>query len=220
MKTIISMFAIALLTFSAAAQSPGTSSNRVGKKLNTEAPIFGVSAKNGTPTWSLVLFGQINLGYNYPLDVPESFNHPAESRFVVSKSGGFFGDISILELRYRPWQNGNLFVLGLNLGYDSWHTLKVTLLDKDSKPVQVYSDSGLGAYSVLDVGYIREEGDWAFGIQLLPGLSYSQNRSIGFRFGAMASVWYRRFGAFVSLRPGFANRPGYTILSAGFSFRY
>lgn len=284
MKKAMIMVATALLAISAAAQDPDIMSTVVGKKLNFEAPLFGVTMKNVKPTWSLVAFGQVNLGYSYALHVPEHFYEKEYEAITGSGEtilvqdriptglhpGGVYGDISLLELRYRPKRDGNLFMLGLNLGYEGRFLPRHTMFDKNNEPVRTYYSIGSndGAYSErvlsLEVGYVRESGDWSFGIQLLPGLGYSQYKNIytcpspiytgqsndtspslfsdnpilihngdyeihmdsaiknfGFRFGAKASVWYRKFGAFVSFRPnGWDEGPEYMIWSAGLSIRY
>ena len=260
-----------LLSLSAAAQDPEITSTVVGKKLNFEAPLFGVTMKNVKPTWSLVAFGQVNLGYSHALHVPEHYHYydweattqSGETILVEEKipiglhPGGLYGDLSILELRYRPWRDGNLFMLGLNYGFEGRSLHRNALFDENNEPARAYNSLGShdAVYSErmlsLEIGYVRESGDWSFGIQLLPGLGYSQYKNIythnntmgsdnlvlhhgdyevhadtaikniGFRFGAKASVWYRKFGAFVSFRPsGWSFGPEYTTLSAGLSIRY
>lgn len=62
--------------FSATAQRSDTTSTVIGKKLNFEAPLFGVTVKNVKPTWSLVVFGEVNLGYSYALNVPKVYVTP------------------------------------------------------------------------------------------------------------------------------------------------
>lgn len=269
MKKTLSTILAAAAVFSAAAQSPVASSNVNGRKLNFEAPLFGLTVKNVKPTWSLVAFPEADLGYSHALNVPKQYAY-AEGTTVTGETvsytqseiglrpGGLRGDLSLLELRLRPWRDGNLFFWGLNLGIETHWLRDRCLFDKNNLPVRAaYTGIARGSYSErfisLAVGYSREYGDWSFGVQLLPGWGYSLYRnayrtyqpllasedlvlhldgkfairqdnaigSIGFRFGARAAVWYRSFGAFVSVQPGHtAKGPEYTTLSAGLSVRY
>ena len=279
MKKVFIIVAAAMTAFSAAAQRPDTTSTVIGKKLNFEAPLFGVTVKNVKPTWSLVLFGEVNLGYSYALNVPKVYitpdvttptgekipNGPATAAIGL-RPGGIYGDFSVLELRLRPWRNGNLFYMALNAGFETHFLPKGSLFDLNNRPVRVgIVGRGIGHFQgtyseqflSLLIGYEREVGDWSFGLQLLPGLgcsiyknAYESNyphllsdnivlqhgeypfrRDIalgdGFlRLGAKASVWYRDFGVFVSVRSGkiekfyFTGWPKYTTISAGLSIRY
>lgn len=259
MKRIILIISAALAVLSAAAQAPGTGSTVAGKKLNFEAPLFGLTVKNVKPQWSLVAFGEVNLGYSHAFHVPEYYyTYEGTTVPIGLHSGGIYGAVSLLELRYRPWRNGNLFMLGLNGGFETRSLPRRTLFDDNNEPVRVAHVMGSfdAAYSErmlsLELGYVRESGDWSFGIQLQPGLGYSQYRNlysttmvpvmdglvlhgggkselhadtaitnVGFRFGAKAAVWYRKFGAFVSVRPGgWSFGPAYTTISTGLTIRY
>ena len=71
MKKLFLAISAVLAVLSAAAQAPGTESTVVGKKLNFEAPLFGVTVKNVKPQWSLVAFGEVSLGYSHAFHVPE-----------------------------------------------------------------------------------------------------------------------------------------------------
>ena len=42
----------------------------VGKKLNFEVPIFGITMQGINPTWSIVTFDEMSGGYNYLKGVP------------------------------------------------------------------------------------------------------------------------------------------------------
>ena len=243
-KKAILMVAAVLSVFPATAQ--------IQDKLNFEVPLFGVSMKNVKPQWSLVLFGELNLGYSYAFQVPEQYltldytTATGEVSYTEKmpsglRPSGFYGDISIMEVRLRPWRDGNMFALGLTFGTDSRNLHKGALFGPDYQPVQTLSGRmgqyALGTYSEnawsLSVGYFREFGDWSMGIQMLPGFGYAvyTNRTqgghvdrsrtgSGFRLGTKVSAWYRHFGAFVSCRPSLTGPRPYTTLSAGLSIRY
>ena len=271
MKKLFVATLAALAVLSAAAQTPGTESTVAGKKLNFEAPLFGVTVKNVKPQWSVVAFGEVNLGYSHALNVPEVYNTyeattatgekvEVTGGYIGLRPGGICGDLSLVELRFRPWRNGNLFMMGLNLGFESHYLRNSALFNKDNEPVYVkVTGASIGVYSErflsLELGYVHEAGDWSFGFQVLPGFGYSQYSNnyntnlpflmkddlvlqldakyaqrqdnaigaLGFRFGARASVWYRKFGAFVSYRPantGYRGGPEYSTISAGLTIRY
>ena len=197
MRKALTLFAAAMGILSAAAQSPDNASTVTGKKLNFEAPLFGVTAKNARPTWSLVAFGEVNLGFSYALHVPitagsyggitasgdkiEVLANPS----IGPHPGGICADLSLLELRLRPWRNGNLFFCGLNLGSESHFTSQGALFNKDNIPVWSGAAAELsakwGTYSErmlsLEIGYVRETGNWSFGIRFLPGIGYSEYRN-------------------------------------------
>lgn len=273
MKKILFSTMAVIACFSATAQRSDTTSTVIGKKLNFEAPLFGVTVKNVKPTWSLVVFGEVNLGYSYALNVPGK-THIEQGTTgtgdtveyadyaVKLHSGGISGDLSLLELRLRPWRDGNLFFCGLNLGFESHSLPSGYLFNKDNEPVLVrMTNVALASYKErmlsLEIGYVREMGDWSFGLQLFPGIGHSLYRNnydsmgaymggeegidlhrggkfphrrddaigqLGLRFGARADVWYRAFGAFVSVRPAHTGYngggPEYTTVSAGLSIRY
>ena len=103
MKQVFTTIAAALVVLSAAAQAPGTESTVVGKKLNFEAPLFGVTVKNTKPAWTIVTFGEIDGGMSYSLGTPSQM-----------KPIGVSAELSIVEWRYRPWRNGNIFTWGLS----------------------------------------------------------------------------------------------------------
>ena len=195
-KKVLTTFVVILIVFSAAAQSPNVTSTVIGKKLNFEVPLFGLTLKNARPTWSLVAFGEVNLGYSYALHVPkiagyyEATDESGEKIEILAHPsigphpGGITGDLSLLELRLRPWRDGNLFFCGLNLGFESHFTPQGVLFNKDNIPVWCGSTptTKWGTYSerlfTMEIGYVREAGNWSFGIQLLPGLGYSEYRNI------------------------------------------
>ena len=187
MKKIVFIVSAMLVMLPAAAQ--------VEDKLNFEVPLFGLTVKNVKPQWSLVAFGEVNLGYSYALHVPEyyyTYEWTTASGESVEQyrtpiglhSGGIYGAVSLLELRYRPWRDGNLFMLGLNYGFESRSLPRRTLFDNNNEPVRVAHALGSfdAAYSErmlsLELGFVRESGDWSFGIQLQPGLGYSQYKNL------------------------------------------
>ena len=94
--------AATLENLKAYAQAPDTTSTVVGRKLNFEVPIFGITKRDFKPTWSIVTFDEISGGFNYLMGVPGQL-----------KPSGVYGDLSIIALRYRPWRDGNVFYAGL-----------------------------------------------------------------------------------------------------------
>lgn len=167
MKKIIALFAAALTVFSAAAQN---------QKLNFEAPLFGVTRKNVNPKWSVVAFGEVSGGYSHRL------NTPAQIR-----PSGYFGELNILELRYRPWRDGNVFTWGITRSLDVQPVVKGTVFSEDGKFIPT-PENWLSAYSMtgepvtfLQIGYTREFGDWKAAIFVSPGIGHgtSQNQYKG-----------------------------------------
>ena len=84
------------------AQAPDTTSTVVGRKLSFEVPIFWITQRALKPTWSIVTFDEISGGFNYLMGVPGQM-----------KPFGWYGDLSIIALRYRPWRDGIVFSAGL-----------------------------------------------------------------------------------------------------------
>ncbi len=104
-KKIVLMLAAALAMCPAYGQTPDTTSTVVGRKLNFEAPIFGLSKRDLKPSWSVVFLDEVSLGLHY---LPGA---PAEI-----KSAGIFAELFPLAFRYRPWRDGNVFSAGLLIG--------------------------------------------------------------------------------------------------------
>lgn len=152
------MFAAAMTVLSAAAQN---------QKLNFEAPLFGVTKKNVKPAWSVVAFGEISGGYSH------RFNAPSQIQ-----PSGYFTELNILELRYRPWRNGNMFSWGISRSLDVQPVSKGTVFSEDGSfipvPVNWLNARASVAERVtsLNFGYTREFGDWKAALFLSPGIGY------------------------------------------------
>lgn len=163
MKRFLLAVAAALVVMSASAQD----------KLNFEAPLFGVTKKNVKPKWSVVAFGEVGGGYSY------RFNLPAQ----IHGNGGF-AELNLVELRYRPWRNGNMLSLGLSGCLDAHVATKTTYFGKDGQ-FTAPTPGWLAARAIaaervisLNLGYTREFGDWRTGLFLSPGVGHGilQNR--------------------------------------------
>ena len=102
-KKVVLILVAGLIAMEAYAQAPDTTSTVVGRKLNFEVPIFGITKRDFKPTWSIVTFDEISGGFNYLMGVPGQL-----------KPSGWYGDLSIIALRYRPWRDGNVFSAGLH----------------------------------------------------------------------------------------------------------
>lgn len=167
MKKIIALFAAALTVFSAAAQN---------QKLDFEAPLFGITRKNVSPKWSFVAFGEVSGGYSYRLNTPPQI-----------RPSGYYGELSILELRYRPWRNGNVFSWGITRSMDVQSVVKGTVFSEEGKFIPT-PENWLNAraftgetVTYLQFGYTRESGDWKAAVFVSPGIGHgtSQNQYSG-----------------------------------------
>ncbi|MBR0053038.1 MAG: hypothetical protein IJP73_03950, partial [Bacteroidales bacterium] len=69
-KKAILILVAGLMAIEAYAQAPDTTSTVVGRKLNFEVPIFGITKRDIKPTWSVVTFDEISGGFNYLMGVP------------------------------------------------------------------------------------------------------------------------------------------------------
>ena len=239
MKKALSTLLAVLSLLSAYGQAPDTTSTVVGNKLNFEVPLVGVSRRDIIPTWSLVAFDEISGGWNYLRGAPGAMN-----------PSGFYGDLSLIALRYRPWKDGNLFTVGLVCG------LSVNRLNKGwsfadggaliSTPAQwektrsSYSEQSIG----LQTGYVREFGDWKAGVFAVPSLAMNQLRNEysiqgisglrrqdnmntaygGFRMGLKAGIWYQNCGVSIAYKPVIGKNngpvPQYNAFQLGISVRY
>lgn len=237
-KKAVLILVAGLTVLDAFAQAPDTTSTVVGRKLNFEVPIFGITKRDIKPTWSIVTFDEISGGFNYLMGVPGQL-----------KLSGWYGDLSIIALRYRPWRDGNVFSAGLLGGVDVNRLQKGYSFADDGSIVttpamwnnakSTYSDRHIG----LQIGYIREFGDWkagafvvpAFGttslrneysIQGISGIKRQDNlyTNNGFRLGFKAGVWYQNIGVSVGYKPALGNSsatvPLYNSFQVGISVRY
>ena len=142
-------------------------------KLNFEAPLFGVTKKNVKPKWSVVAFGEVSGGYSYRFNLPSQIH-----------KNGAFAEMNLLELRYRPWRNGNLLSLGLTGCLDAHVATKTTFFGMDEQFTTI-TPGWLAARAVaaervfsFSLGYTKEFGDWKAGLFLSPGVGHGilQNR--------------------------------------------
>ena len=237
-KKAILILVAGLMAIEAYAQAPDTTSTVVGRKLNFEVPIFGITKRDIKPTWSVVTFDEISGGFNYLMGVPGQL-----------KPTGWYGDLSFIALRYRPWRNGNVFSAGLlggvnvnrlQKGYsfaDDGSIVSTPGMWNDAKAT--YSDNYIG----LQIGYIREFGDWKAGAFVVPAFGTTSlrneysiqgisgikrqdnlNTNIGFRLGFKAGVWYHNIGVSVGYKPVIGKNlgqvPMYNSMQIGISVRY
>ena len=156
MKKVLILLVAALAALPAAAQHT--------EKLNFEAPLFGVTKKNVKPKWSVVVFGGVQAWYSY--------------RFVEDpiRSSGLFGELDLIDFRLRPWRDGNTFSWGLSHSFDAQRLAKGTVFAQDGsfvgKPAGWLWARAHAAESVtsLNLGYVREFGEWKFGVFVSPGV--------------------------------------------------
>ncbi|MBP5539750.1 MAG: hypothetical protein J6X69_08045 [Bacteroidales bacterium] len=173
MKRITLILTAILATLTATAQTAGYPSEIKGDKLDFEAPLFGVTKKNIKPKWSVVAFAEVNGGFSYRFNVPEQI-HP----------DGGYAELNLLELRYRPMRNGNLFSLGLSGCIDAHMARKTNFFGMDGQ-FTTMTPGWLAARAIaaervisLTFGYTRESGDWKTGVFISPGVGHAilQNR--------------------------------------------
>ena len=195
MKRIVLTLSVLLAVLPAMAQSLDTVSTVIGRKLNFEAPLFGVKV-NTLPKWSLVFLGDVSIGYSHAFNVPEAYHEltwtleagKTRSEYVPIglSSSGIYVDLSVLELRYRPWKNGNMFTCGFTISTDSRDLQAQALFNRNHKPAFTTAYNGAGrakgtyseqAYSI-SLGFVHEKGDWSFGFNLLPGIGFSEYRNL------------------------------------------
>lgn len=238
MKKVLSIVSAALVAITAAAQSPDTTSTVVGRKLNFEAPILGLTKRDLKPVWSVVALDEVSIGLNYLMGAPGDI-----------KPSGLYADMSELALRYRPWRDGNVFSVGLLGGIDTNRLLNGFSFAQDGsiKPTtgnwenakSYYSDFHMG----LQIGYVKEYGDWKVGAFVVPAFGFTQLRNhytvkgipginhvsnmetnYGFRLGFKAGVWYQDIGVSVGYKPALGNSsatvPLYNSFQVGISVRY
>ena len=237
-KKVVLILVVGLIAIEASAQAPDTTSTVVGRKLNFEVPIFGITKRDLKPTWSIVTFDEISGGFNYLIGVHGHL-----------KPSGWYGDLSIIALRYRPWRDGNVFSAGLlggvnvnrlQNGYsfgDDGSIVTTPAIWDNAK--STYSDNHVG----LQIGYIREFGDRKAGAFVIPALGTTSlrneysiqgisgikrqdnlNTNNGFRLGFKAGVWYQDIGVSMGYNPVIGKNSGqvpmYNSMQIGISVRY
>ena len=238
MKHTITSLLAALLVVSAAAQNTDTTSTVVGKKLNFEAPLFGVSVRNLRPTWSVAAFDEATMGWNYFFGAPTQI-----------KPSGLYAELSMLSLRYRPWRDENLFTVALLTGVNMHRAQSGFAFGNDGSIIPVpagWANAKSYFYEEfvgLQMGYVREFGAWKGGLFVMPGYGTTQlrntyildgisgishidqlNANNGFRMGFKAGLWYQDLGVAVTYKPviggASATVPMYNSVSVGISVRY
>jgi len=168
MKKVLSIVSAALVAITAAAQSPDTTSTVVGRKLNFEAPLFGLTMKNVKPKWSMIYFAGVRGGYSLRFNVPDEMN-----------ASGYFGELDLIEIRYRPWRDGNVFSCGLTYSIERHMLKKGYAFDNDGSFIPIPAgwlnnqSSSVEEIFSLNLGYTREWGDWKAGFFLSPGFGQS-----------------------------------------------
>ena len=164
MKQVFTTLTAALVVLSAAAQDPETESTVVGKKLNFEAPLFGVTAIHTIPAWSAVAFGELDFGGAYALDTPSEMKLLGQSL-----------EISIIEFRYRPWRDGNIFTWGLSTSLQRSCLKSGSVFDEmgniASTPEQWKDAKSYSVENVfyVPIGYVHEFGKCKTGLWVSPG---------------------------------------------------
>ena len=164
MKQVFTTIAVALVVLSAAAQNPETESTVVGKKLNFEAPLFGVTAKHTQPAWTAVAFGELDFGGTYSLNTPKEL-----------KPLGLSMELSIIEFRYRPWRNGNIFTWGLSSSLQRSYLTSGIVFDEHGTiglPPERWKDAkswAVESVTYLPIGYVHEFGRCKAGLWVSPG---------------------------------------------------
>ena len=88
MKKAVLILVAGFMAMEAYAQAPDTMSTVVGRKLNFEAPVFGLSERDIKPAWSVVMLDEAAVGLNYMLGIPGEI-----------KPAGIFADLSLVALR-------------------------------------------------------------------------------------------------------------------------
>ena len=187
-KILIAGIVTALsLPFSATAQD--TVSTVVGKKLNFEAPLFGVSLKKEKPVWTVTAFGEISGGVSYRFGTPSQM-----------KPVGYFADLSLLELRYRPRRDGHLFTWGISTAAQG-NSLKKGWSWDEKGGIAATPANWLKAKAAqvevrinFPVGYVYEWGDWKTGFWIVPGYGHTSLRNI-YSLGVPVSLDGPGYGA-------------------------
>lgn len=165
MKRILTLIFFALTVVTASAQKP---------KLNFEVPLFGVTAKNVKPTWSVVAFGNVETGASFAFRTPYAM-HPV----------GCFAELTLVEFQARPWRNENYFTCGITVSTDR-HFLKINQyafgLDGNIVPLPPFMSTAFWSSCIengvsLQFGYVREFGNWKTGVFLLPGIGWTTHRN-------------------------------------------
>ena len=238
MKKAVLILVAGFMAMEAYAQAPDTTSTVVGRKLNFEAPVFGLSERDIKPAWSVVMLDEAAGGLNYMLGIPGEI-----------KPAGIFADLSLVALRHRPWKDGNVFSAGLLFGVN-YNRLEKGYAFADNGSIiptpatwertkSYYSDYHVG----LQVGYAKEFGDWKAGaflvpafetthlsnvysVQGLPGIDHTDFMDTNYRFhlGFKVGVWYQDIGVSLGYKPVLWRKTGavpmYHSLQLGISARY
>ena len=233
MRYLITIFLV--LASAAAVSARDTTSTVTGSKLNFEAPVFGVTLKNLKPQWSVVTLGEAAIGVSRALQSPSEL-----------KPVGFYAELSLLDFRYRPWRDSNVFSIGFAAGADMrWTDSGLRYEGYGFAPVPTdwskASSSMNEIYMMFPLAFLREAGDWKFSVAVVPhlgctvlsntyitddGARHADNVSdrFGFRLGFRAAIWYKDAGIAVQYRLKSPHPslpfPYYDTMTISFSLRY
>lgn len=238
MKKTALILLLAISAFAAHGQSADTTSTVVGRKLNFEMPLFGITKPDVRPTWSAITFEEATGGVNYMVGVPAGMN-----------TYGYYAEISMVALHYRPWRDSNMFALELVFGASSNDLKKGYAFADDGSIAAVPKDWDrsesfyIEQTMSLQFGYVKEFGKWKTGVFAVPSCSFIQlgneyhlqgvsglrhqdyiTTGYLFRMGFKAGLWYDNLGFSVAYRPSFdkstSTLPLYEGLQFGVSVRY
>ena len=102
MKKAVLILVAGFMAMEAYAQAPDTTSTVVGRKLNFEAPVFGLSERDIKPAWSVVMLDEAAVGLNYMLGIPGEIK-PAGIFADYSHAGNLGADkVLLFGLSCRP----------------------------------------------------------------------------------------------------------------------
>ena len=195
-------------------------------------------SRNGgdKPKWSLAAIGSLEGGFAHRFDAPD-YTNPS----------GFFAEVSFLELRYRPWQNGNLFTLSLDYYGETYTVDRNYSVNASGQFVSVPSDvrhksTNSECIFHANLGFTAEFGKLSAGVFVCPGLGYGNAHNsfdvggtslsvqedirtkASFRLGVKAGFWYDYFGIVFGYHFGNVVRiqdlPSCSSAFVGLSIRY
>lgn len=240
MKKILLTAMTWLLVLSASAQDKDkVSSVENSEKLNFEMPLFGIRVNDVKPMWSLTGFAGFKFGIGFRQRTPEQMNNI-----------GMVGECDLIEIRYRPWCDGNMFSAGFTYGGESYKLKSDYSFDhsggiiKAAGDIENHHSFASAAVFGLNLGYTHEWGAFKTGLFVIPGYGYTlhQNNSVrkdvstsvrvnefvegnkGFRLSISVGLWYEVAGVTVDYSFGHVGPcnglPRYDRLAINLLFRY
>ncbi len=196
-KFLLSALAV-LAVISASAQGAGR---------EYETPLFGSQRGEMYPKWSCAPLSGLSFGHAHRFDAP-----------ARTKASGMYYDVSFCELRFRPWQNGNCFSLGLEYAGENYRLDAGATFNERGEIVDLPASRAKGKSTFCegnfyaDLGYSYEWNRLCVGVFACPGFGFgiAQSRyrpagtslwmqqdlesSATFRLALKAGVWYSNFG--------------------------